>query len=1241
MAELPFPFPETEWYSNHVREKIPTAMGDYPELYVIDETKSKPENLARFLDDVAVLTTKEDERYEKFTLYLVTLFEQENDFNKNLDECFRIVEEKAVIPQIKTVNQLRKAYEDGGEYYQNSLETDMAINELLQEDKKLFGVPKFTVERQKVDSVSIEVDIKAPDEVKDLISFFDTFICSEGFPALWIAPDKENRVRGHLKVYTNSAPDLKFTDRNRASNILYLLIRFGERKNLVGEIFIENEGDAKMFKMQVTLDDGSRFNEMKEVLSKFPKPFSIPDLGASKAFYTYSLKFIEGSVIDLESFVTAVTLNGNLARYLSLREASNPPSSKSIRLQYHFPFPHPNSQPVNFLLQGNLINKKEGSDYTPSISSVISTMSIDDSEDDGSVIDIRLQGEREEDAVKFIPSIAALLRYYLAELRYDFGYLLRQYCDIIIQSNVEKTEVSIRKEKSILRAKSSRSSSISSARTVREIRSVNLFDYFEPLDSKVVEERIKKAVLDTDYRKVSLSNICPLSVQPQILKPNKVNEWNKLQFIWSGKVYNRFALPYPTPDNPQFYLGSPSPTQPFIGLKLHDQKLFPCCFDEDQNVPGKKLYKYLHGQNVETVVQVTSKGNIVQNISIQEAGKISLIPVDLEVFLKSFNSTGEYRKMGVPIGLNSILHCCYLATSRGYRNRFKINLPVSEKRISLDNYIFTSVQNYLEETSVLNLIRDTVKDRTDEDLIDILLSTDKYVDPKIFSKMLEFMFKCRLLLFTVDKNKIDYIEPNYYVAPSGFPAKLTNSDDVKQTIICLGQKNENHYQWELIFFEQNGEKQYVFSESLGLELAKFIISSFRTNQIVFEGKYMKKYDPVGFNASFFVDEITRSTDYMLVAQYLDSLGKCRALKFYADVSEHTFVVQITPSRPFEVDLMDEIEINEDLSGYEVIMSVFGEPRRYFRDERIWKVTWDDGTDNNYVAFQFNPEKVPAILDELANDPTVKVVDKPIEYYSTSATKIYIELHKTARRFEKVIILLFVHFLIELDQKIIHDFRPLIDEFAAYWEIDPDIHYDFQSLRGSFPTNKSFVELLSYLEKTNLTRDGRIVFDSQELVNKIDLILLRWLSNRTYADVVDYVLDKIPGFYDYATDFEKQQGVRIYVGEKNPVILYRSEYKNLQPPTVIRGPYQYVSYVYPCHSADEARNRAQLWRMDKNNNNLANDNRLLGKPKTKILHWEDVENSINDKEDEEQIYILEEGETTRPKKYSVLLPFGTY
>lgn len=1216
-------------------------MGDYPKLYAIDKTKSKPENLARFLDELAALTNKEDERYEKFTLYLVTLFDQEGDFIKNLDECFQIIEKKAVIPQIQNVNQLKKAYEDGRDYYQNSLYSDSAINDLLQEDKELFGVPKFTVERQKVDSVSIEVDIEAPNEVKDLISFFDTFACNETFPALWIAPDKENLIRGHLKVYTNSAPDLKFTDRNRASNTLYILIRFSERKNVIGEIFMENDDGVKMFKMQVTLDDGSRFNDMKEVLSKIPEPFSIPDLGATKAFYTYSLKFVEvtRSVIDLESFVTAVTLNGNLARYLSLREASNPPTSKSIRLQYHFPFPHPTSQAINFLLQGNLINKKEGSDYTPSISSVASSASVDNSEDDGSVIDIRLQGEREEDAVKFIPSIAALLRYYLVELRYDFGQLLRMYCDIIIQSNVEKTEVSIRKEKSSLRAKSSRLSSISSVRTVRETRSVNLFDYFEQLDSKTIEERIKRAVLGTDYRKISLTNICPLSVQPQILKPSKVNEWNRLQFIWGGKIYNRFALPYPTPDKPQFYLGSPSPTHPFIGLKLHDQKLFPCCFDDDQNVTGKKLYKYLHGQNVETIVQVSSKGNIVQNISIQEAGKISLLPVDLEVFLKSFNSTGEYRKMGVPIGSNSILHCCYLATSRGYRNQFKINLPVSEKKLALDNYVFNSMQNYLVEPYVLNLVRDTVKDTDDAKLINTLLSVEKYVDPRIFAKLLEFMFKCRLLLFTVDKNKIDYVEPNYYISPSGFPAKLTNSDDPKQTIICLGQKNENYYQWELVFVEQNGEKNYVFSESLGLELAKFVILSFRLNQVNFDGSSVRKYDPVGFNAKFFVDEIVKVSNYMLVAQYLDSIGKCRALKFYDVDSEHTFVVQITPSHPFEVDLMDEIEINEDLIGYETIVNVFGEPGRYFRDERIWKVTWDDGTENNYVAFQFNPDKVS--LDEVVNDPAAKIVDKSIEYYSTTATKNYIELHKTARRFEKIIILLFIHFLLEHGQNTIVDFRPLIDEFIAYWNIDPNVRYDFQSLRGSFPTDKSFTELLIYLEKTNLTRDNQIVFDSQELVNKIDMILLRWLSNRTYADAEDYVLDTIPGFYEYSSDFEKQKGVRIYVGDKNPVILYRNEYKNLQPPTVIRGPYQYVSYVYPCHSADEARNRAQLWRMDKNNNNLANDNRLLGKPKTKVLHWEDIENSINDKDEEEQIYILEEGESTRPKKYSVLLPVGTY
>lgn len=1257
------PFQEIEWYRELVESGVPAILEKYNDIAWIDPEKTSEENLERFIADSDKI--EENERFEIFLLYFVKTID-EQDFVDNIKRYYDIVKEK--FPQVTTQNSFRNLYSNAQELYEKYLQRDMRRLEILEDDLKDFGHPAFDVKQTKVDSVSFEVEVQPPSEVKNIVSFFDAFQCDATFPALWIPPDRTSNMRGHLKIYTNASPDLKFTDRFLATNILYLLIKFSERKNIIAEIFTEMKEDNEIsFKMQIILDDGSKFKELKDLLNKFP--FPIRNLFDSKAFFTYSISYSHViSILDLENFVTAVTVNGTLARYFSIRETSNPPTTTSIRMRYTFPFYYPDGQAIDFLIQGNQIFKKQGSDLISRTSSVSSVMSdTNPSEEDNAVIDIRMQGENEEAVAQFIPTIALLIQFYLTELQDEFGQLLRNYCDITIPRRLIRTDVS-RRSKSLASSRAmSRLSSIASSRRVQTSTIIDMRQYFENMNAKDFTEKINSAIFGQKKVQFSLASVCPTDTQPLILKPNKVEEWNKLTFSWNNKLYNRFALPFPSIDDPQFHLGCPSPTHPFIGLIRSgtDKRLIPCCYTEDQNVPDKTLYKYLNGYNLDLVVPVAVKGNVIDNISVQEAGKVSMLPVVLDEFLRTIapdKDSIKYNKIGVPIHSKSILHCCFLATWIEYKNIFNSNINILEKERRLTEFIIDKFTLFFETTDPelhsLNTIVDTVRDITLADLRDLLIKPDTYVDPKIFLRFLEEFFACRLILFTVNKNEIDYIEPNYYVAPSGFPIRnnipgIKRRETDKQmsydTIVCLGQEHKSSFQWELVFWTTNSrdKNNFIFDTFQSKAIASFIISNLRLNQVSFTDK-MTLYDKVGINVESLVEGMKKTDPpYYVVQQFLDSVGKCRAIKVQSENND-VFVIRVPPSRPFSVESTPQIEVNADLDGYNYLLRTLKrKPESVYLDNGlIWKFSWNDHTENNYIEYHVYPDEE---LTKSADITDIKyVIEKPYETYVMKQTQQYIELHKTARRFEKIMIYLYIKYLIENGVETLilnNDVYSTVNQFVhSHWEINSDIIYNFQSLRGSFPGELIFDNDLEHLEATGLTSGDKIYIESEQLQEKMRLILIRWAENRLNANFTDYLLDNIPGFYEYPTDFEKIPGCRVYLGGKDfssPVIIYLNELRNLQPAKVIRGPYNYISLVYPCSSATEAINRAQLWKMDKTNINLTSDKRLLGKPKLQEMRKDAIETSLGLPEETESIYILKEGEDTKRKstKISVLLPLA--
>ena len=293
-------------------------------------------------------------------------------------------------------------------------------------------------------------------------------------------------------------------------------------------------------------------------------------------------------------------------------------------------------------------------------------------------------------------------------------------------------------------------------------------------------------------------------------------------------------------------------------------------------------------------------------------------------------------------------------------------------------------------------------------------------------------------------------------------------------------------------------------------------------------------------------------------------------------------------------------------------------------DKAWAITWSYPKTNFVISYFFRATVLRTIYG-MKVDARIQTWDT-YDYWTSIPY-----FRKTAKRLEKLLTYLATKFFIQQGLEIVEDLP--FDRFEDLFEINPDVVYDFQDLRGAYPQG-NFDQALQQLIDTGLYRDGKIILPSQDVENRLMSYIDRWFSNRLRMLLESLEFATIEGFYSMIDDFEKQPKTKVYYGIKS----YEAEKQNLKLLDIVKGPYQHISIIYPVKkyesTRDETIGRVVSWRTEK-----INTPRVVEYNPTEMTTAQIME-SAGKVEPRDQLYIVADkiGQQGGPKlEYKAIIP----
>ena len=194
-----------------------------------------------------------------------------------------------------------------------------------------------------------------------------------------------------------------------------------------------------------------------------------------------------------------------------------------------------------------------------------------------------------------------------------------------------------------------------------------------------------------------------------------------------------------------------------IGLQYRKDinEFVPCCFKIDQKAkPGSNYNKYL--KFVETGVKAQEKTSTKQQQRLIKTKKFvsngtfgDLYYPEPSKFFDTVNPTERYLRLGVNRSRTSLLNC----VMEVFREEGTPAITVQNVRDKLEQLV--------GNPGLVSICRQELPERSPEDIRQILLSPDTYVDPRLYTRIFEVAFGCRIFTFSENGLEIPRHLKNY------------------------------------------------------------------------------------------------------------------------------------------------------------------------------------------------------------------------------------------------------------------------------------------------------------------------------------------------------------------------------------------------------------------------------------------------------------------------------------------------
>ena len=525
---------------------------------------------------------------------------------------------------------------------------------------------------------------------------------------------------------------------------------------------------------------------------------------------------------------------------------------------------------------------------------------------------------------------------------------------------------------------------------------------------------------------------------------------------------------------------------------LENSNIFPylpCCYKKNPEEKIGGIFRhYYYGEDLEEKGISEQQEFIVTN-KFAPKNNFGYLPANIQQLFEIFDYSEDhlYVRKGVHDGKSSFLECVMEAVYED-TDRFKIRTELLADSV---NAHLAMIRNKLANPANAASCRQEMYDFSTEDIIKAIRDPKYYMDPNMFTSLLEQHFNCNIFVF----NRNGIMNNANLLIPRHLQAYYKNKRKTKCIFIYEhtgSAADKGKYvdgpHCELILKWAKKDKHDVsFYTTYNSKIAKGIRMIYNTMR--------KSY---ALNVEIPETEFKLSSSVDFFEQGIDSYGKCRMLRFRFE--DHIGTMLTEPIQPFVLPEVKEwvaTKINKQIA---------------IKLSKELQIEWTE-----QCVLHKKLKEISGIIGNVKitipvndTDP-IDGISKSLESVSyptikESAFENHNKYRKLARYITEYMFWLFSNYLQE-EQIIEYNDNDVINDFVAD-KIKIDTNFEYGKVGRSFDLQSGVMD------------QEQLVIKSEETLKRLLYTLRVWLR-RSRKKIESYYQRKtIENFYVDVTDFEE-------------------------------------------------------------------------------------------------------------------------
>lgn len=625
---------------------------------------------------------------------------------------------------------------------------------------------------------------------------------------------------------------------------------------------------------------------------------------------------------------------------------------------------------------------------------------------------------------------------------------------------------------------------------------VKIYQKYIP-DFGIIEEIDVKPLKQSDLApEIFVSNFSRYCAEP----PTIVSDKEAKKYKKEGKQV--MVFPRNVPESGPVYLSDGqnqhkyvclNPDYPYPGLqvntKLSNSKEFPylpCCFKTNQqNKKGKHYRHYYFGEELET--KEKKQQDLIVTDKILGPEKYGMLPKDLQKLFEVLDTDTNYKyiRVGVHRNPSSLLNAVMVGL---HEQTGILELTDQDERDAR----LLQIRSELADKMNSVLARQSCYDMTTEQISENLNNPEVYMDPKLYTQMLENYFDCNIFLFNRQKMFLPRFAQSYYKQH-----RLSTCIFIYEH---LGSESDNakYPQCELIIrWNVNKKDDTEFFFPYEDKISRNINKVFRllNESYVLSNKIPEIIFPL-------------PDDINPVSQHIDTYGKTRCINLLYKNKNISLLTDPMPPLPV-IEVEKSIYKTGKTTALEIIKNLGSNPvsQSIENSSTLAEINFIVGNVNVSIPIEQGEEPLKNV--------TIKY---DINYLNTekSALQIFNQNKKISRYVTEYMFWLFSNYIqreniTEITNKVLANFA------KSNFLIDKKHQYNLVSKKFSLNNNV-------------ITRNGQLIVKNEEMTKRL-MYVLKLFSIRDLKTLRSYHTRQfISQYYVDITDFEYHSTQVILQGE---------------------------------------------------------------------------------------------------------------